>query len=99
MTSFGVNVVTVLPEYNRVEGYVPFVFTGQFPGTTSIDVASLQPGPSFITADPNQPILDPANTPGARINVASGAVPEPSGLVLLGVASLMLGAGWLRCRE
>lgn len=76
-----------------------FLFTGQFSGATTVEVTSLQPGPSFITANPNLPISDPANTPDALINVTSGAVPEPSGLVLLGIASLMLGAGWLRCRE
>jgi hypothetical protein len=63
------------------------------------DVASLQPGASFITANPNLPISDPANTPAALINVGFGAVPEPSGLLLLGIASLMMGAGWLRCRR
>jgi hypothetical protein len=75
-----------------------FIFTGQFVGTTSISVASLEPGPSFITANPNDPVSDPTNTPGAEINVVSNAIPEPGTAALLGIAGLTLGVGWLRYR-
>jgi hypothetical protein len=70
-----------------------FVFTGHSPGTTQISVTTETPGPSFITAQGND--LDPTNTPSASINVVSGAVPEPSALVLLCAAGVTLGGGWL----
>jgi hypothetical protein len=72
-----------------------FVFHGQSLGTTSISVDSLGPGSSFITAQGN--ILDPTDGTGARITV-NGAVPEPTSLMLLGIASMMIGADRLRRR-
>jgi hypothetical protein len=75
-----------------------FIFTGQFVGTAPISVASLQPGPSFTTANPNEPIADPANPAFAEINVVSTAIPEPTAAALVGIAGLTLGAGWLRYR-
>jgi hypothetical protein len=69
-----------------------FTFTGQSLGTTSITVSSLGPGSSFITANPNEPVQDPSNTPGARITViSSGKVPEPAGWMLMGIAAAGLG--------
>jgi hypothetical protein len=74
-----------------------FVFTGQSPGTTSTSVATLQPGPSFITV--NGDVLDPTNTPSAQIIVQSQtAVPGPSTLVLMCLGGVMLGGRRLRCR-
>jgi len=72
-----------------------FVFTGQFVGSTTITVASLAPGPSFITAQGDN--LDPTSGPSAQIVVTS-AVPEPGAVMLLGIGGLVLGAGWLRRR-
>jgi hypothetical protein len=77
-----------------------FLFTGESSGTTSITVSALGPGPSFSTADPNLPVADPTNMPGSRITVqTSGFVPEPTGLVLMGIGGVTVGAfGWLRRR-
>jgi hypothetical protein len=73
-----------------------FVFTGQSAGITGISVASLGPGSSFITAGGDT--LDPTNTPSANVTVNASPVPEPSQLVLLGIAGLTLGARWLSRR-
>jgi hypothetical protein len=74
-----------------------FVFTGQSLGTTSISVATLGPGSSFITV--NGDVLDPTNVPGARISVVQTAIPEPSALVLMCIGGVALGANWLRFRR
>jgi hypothetical protein len=78
-----------------------FLFTGQSLGTTSFAVSALGPGPSFGTTDPNKPVGDPTNTPEAQIIVSqTPVVPEPAGVVLLGIAGVTLGTfGWVRRRS
>lgn len=75
-----------------------FVFTGQSAGTTSISVATLGPGPSFITINGDE--LDPLNGAGARITVGTQPppVPEPSTMVIASVATLLTAAGAYRRR-
>jgi hypothetical protein len=61
-----------------------FHFTGLSLGTTTISVANLTPGPSFVTIQGN--VLDPTNTATAVVQV----VPEPSGVALLTAFALSL---------
>jgi len=65
-----------------------FKFTAQSEGATTISVASLSPGSSFITSGGN--ILDPTNTANAQITVTSSTpvVPEPSSLFIVSAAAL-----------
>jgi len=53
-----------------------FKFTGLAPGDTTIQVASLGPGPSFGTSQGN--FVDPQNAPTALVTV----VPEPPAVAL-----------------
>jgi hypothetical protein len=72
-----------------------FVFTGQSIGTTTAGVATLGPGPSFITVNGDE--LDPTDTPQARITVSG--VTEPVALTLLSIGCfLTVGTAWLRRR-
>jgi len=71
-----------------------FVFTGQSLGDTVTVVASLGPGPSFITTLGD--VLDPTNAATAVITVSSTpVVPEPGAIVLASIGGL-ISAGGLR---
>lgn len=76
-----------------------FLFTGQSLGDADISVASLQPGPSFITAGGD--VLDPSDAVRAIITVsAAPVVPEPAAIVLASLGGLIAlgGLGWRRRR-
>jgi hypothetical protein len=71
-----------------------FTFTGQSFGATNISVATLGPGPSFITAQGD--VLDPTGAAIAGVTVIG--VPEPSAMLMASLGGLLSAAGlrWFR---
>jgi hypothetical protein len=74
-----------------------FHFTGLALGTTTISVANLTPGPSFITVGGD--VVDPGNIATATIEVKAPSLPEPSTQALSCAALAIVGAAEIRRRR